>query len=92
MMGQFDIDLKTKENPRGMFTEQEVYDMLMVLFTCVFINVLPEHGWALRNGAAQVGQIVNNLIEKSYASIVPSVSAVSLVFILSFSIALAQRS
>ena len=59
-----------------MFTEQEVYDMLMVLFTCVFINVLPEHGWALRNGAAQVGQIINNLIEKAYASISPSVSPV----------------
>ena len=56
-----------------MFTEQEVYDMLMLLFTCVFINVLPEHGWALTSGAAQVGQIINGLIEKSVSQLAPSV-------------------
>ena len=52
-----------------MFTEQEVYDMLMVLFTCVFINVTPEHGWALTNGGVQVGDIINGLIEKAYNSV-----------------------
>ena len=53
----------------GLFTEQEVYDMLMVLFTCVFINVTPEHGWALTNGGVQVGDIINGLIEKAYNSV-----------------------
>ena len=53
----------------GLFTEQEVYDMLMLLFTCVFINVTPEHGWALNEGGAQVSEIINGLIEKSYNSV-----------------------
>jgi linoleate 10R-lipoxygenase len=65
----FDIDLKTEDNPMGLFTEQEVYDMLMVLFTCVFINVTPEHGWALTQGAIQVSGIINGLIQKSYNSV-----------------------
>ena len=51
-----------------MFTEQEVYDMLMVLFTCVFINVLPEHGWALRNGVWALGaDSYSDLVRKAAA-------------------------
>lgn len=74
---QVGIDLKTKDTPKGLFTEQEVYDMLSVLFTCVFINVQPEHGWALRAGASQVGDIINSLIEKSLNQVAPSTSSVS---------------
>jgi len=65
------IPLKTKANPRGMFTEQEAYDMFMVLFTCVFEDVSPEHGWVLRTTAAGVSKIVNNLIEQNIAEISP---------------------
>ena len=72
----FGINLKTKENPRGMFTEQEIYDMLSLLFTCVFINVQPEHGWVLRAGASQVGSIINPLIEKSLNEVAPGTSSV----------------
>ena len=60
-----------------MFTEQEVYDMLTVLFTCVFINNEPEHGWALRAGATQVSQVVNALIEQSLETAAPSVSPIT---------------
>ncbi|EJC98652.1 heme peroxidase [Fomitiporia mediterranea MF3/22] len=65
------IPLKTKANPHGLFTEQEVYDMFTILFMCVFENIAPEHGWALRSGAQQVGKIVNGLIEKSLADAAP---------------------
>ena len=58
----------------GMFTEQEVYDMLTLLFTCVFINVLPEHSWALREGALQVSKILIPMIEQSSEQAAPSVS------------------
>ncbi|KAL5536114.1 hypothetical protein ACEPAF_4219 [Sanghuangporus sanghuang] len=69
------IPLKTKANPRGLFTEQEVYDMFTILFMCVFENIAPEHGWALRSGAQQVGKIVNGLIEKSLADAAPHTSS-----------------
>ncbi|TCD62866.1 hypothetical protein EIP91_006272 [Steccherinum ochraceum] len=69
------IPLKTKANPKGMFTEQEVYDIFSLLFTCVFINVQPEHGWTLRTQAKQVGDVINSLIEKSINEASPRTAA-----------------
>ncbi|KAI0081382.1 heme peroxidase [Panus rudis PR-1116 ss-1] len=69
------IPLKTKANPKGLFTEQEVYDMLALMFTCVFINVQPEHGWALTHGAKQIGDVVLQLIEKSINEASPKTSS-----------------
>ena len=57
-----------------MFTEQEVYDMLSLLFACVFLNIAPENGWMLRQGGKQVGDIINKLIEKSLNEVAPSTS------------------
>ncbi|KAK7695141.1 hypothetical protein QCA50_002331 [Cerrena zonata] len=57
--------LKTKNHPIGLFTEQEMYDVLMLLCTCVFINVLPERGFFLKDQAQIFGDKVNSLIEKS---------------------------
>ncbi|SJL08734.1 related to Psi-producing oxygenase A [Armillaria ostoyae] len=56
--------LKTKENPSGVLTEQEFYQMLALLFTCVFINIDSEHWWALRSGAQKVSEVVTGLIEQ----------------------------
>lgn len=71
------IPLKTAANPKGVFTEQEVYDMLSLLFTCVFINVQPEHGWALEHGAKKVGDIINAMIEKSIKEAAPQTASVT---------------
>ncbi len=71
------IPLKDQANPKGVFTEQEIYDILSLLFTCVFINVQPEHGWALRTGAKKVGDIVNSLVEKSINEAAPRSASVS---------------
>ena len=51
--------------------------MFTILFMCVFENIAPEHGWALREGAKAVGKIVNGLIEKSLADAAPHTSSVS---------------
>ncbi|EPS97159.1 hypothetical protein FOMPIDRAFT_95975 [Fomitopsis schrenkii] len=66
------ISLKTKANPHGAFTEQEVYTMFSVLFMCVFENVAPENGWTLRSAAAKVGAIINTLIQQSIQEATPS--------------------
>ena len=65
------IPLKTKENPRGILTEQETYDIFSVLFMCVFENVLPENGWTLRAAAKQVGDILNKMIKNSIGQAAP---------------------
>ena len=72
------LPLKTKENPKGMFTEQETYDIFMLLFTCVFINVQPEHGWSLRTQSKQMGDVINQLIEKSINEAAPRSASVRL--------------
>lgn len=64
--------LKTKNHPIGLFTEQEMYDVLMLLCTCVFINVLPERGFFLKDQAQIFGDKVNSLIEKSIEAAAPS--------------------
>ncbi|KAH8111877.1 heme peroxidase [Phellopilus nigrolimitatus] len=73
------IPLKTAANPRGLFTEQEVYDMFTVLFMCVFENIQPEHGWVLRSAASQVGKIINGLIAQSLTEAAPRTASNPLV-------------
>ncbi|THH11068.1 hypothetical protein EW145_g888 [Phellinidium pouzarii] len=65
------LPLKTAENPKGDFTEQEAYDMFTILFMCVFENVSPENGWVLNTGALQVSKIINQFIEQSLAEAAP---------------------
>ncbi|KAG6916804.1 hypothetical protein DXG01_005269 [Tephrocybe rancida] len=59
------IDLKTKDNPSGMFTENEFFDML---------TTLPETSFALHEAATQAGTIVGGLTAKSILQIAPSAS------------------
>ena len=51
--------------------------MFEVLFTCVFENISPEHGWALRTGALAISKIVNGLIEQSLTEAAPHTATVS---------------
>jgi linoleate 10R-lipoxygenase len=65
------LNLKNAENPRGIFTEQEVYKMFSVLFSCVFQNILPENGAFLRATAKKVGDFINDTIENSLKQCMP---------------------
>ena len=50
--------------------------MLTVLFMCVFENIAPEHGWALRTGALQISKIVNGFIQQSLQQAAPLAASV----------------
>lgn len=50
--------------------------MFVVLFTCVFENIDPEHGWVLRDGAFAVSKIINGLIEQSLTEAAPRTASV----------------
>jgi len=65
------MTIKDEENPHGEYTEQEFYQMLMVLFMAVFENVDPEHGWFLRSKAKAVADMVNRVIENSIEQVRP---------------------
>lgn len=64
--------LKTADSPAGLFTEQQMYDILMLLCTCVFINVLPERGFFLKDQAQIIGDKINALIDQSIEAAAPS--------------------
>lgn len=74
LMGwQMGVPLKTKADPKGLFTEQEVYDMLSLMFTSTFLNVQPEHSWTLEHGAVQVAKVLQNIIAQNVKDITPAV-------------------
>jgi hypothetical protein len=45
----FGIPLKTKENPHGLITPQELYLALSAMFIFVFLNFDPAAGWKLKS-------------------------------------------
>ncbi|KAG7449917.1 heme peroxidase [Guyanagaster necrorhizus] len=73
------FQLKTEETPSGILTEQEFYQMLELLFTCVFINIDSEHWWALRSGALKVSDVVTGLIEQGITNASPHLATNAIV-------------
>lgn len=69
---QIGIPLKTKKTPDGLFTEQEVADMLALLTTCGFLNVVPEHSWVLEHTALEVVKPLQQIIEHNLKALTPA--------------------
>lgn len=58
----FGLPLKSKDNPKGIYTEQELYSVLALIFMCVFYEVDPAKSFPLRyttkTMAGQLGQLL----------------------------------
>ncbi|KAM5345930.1 hypothetical protein ACJ41O_011791 [Fusarium nematophilum] len=59
----FNLPLKTKENPKGIYSEQELYKVLAVIFVCIFFDIDPAKSFPLRQGAKEVAQGLGKIIE-----------------------------
>ncbi|KAF8677681.1 heme peroxidase [Rhizoctonia solani] len=57
------LPLKCKGNEDGLITEQEIYQMMTVVFTHIFLNVEPLNGWQLRDKAKQVASKLLGIIQ-----------------------------
>ncbi|KAJ7278558.1 heme peroxidase [Mycena rebaudengoi] len=72
------LPLKTKENPKGLFTEQEIYDMFGLLTYDSDMNFLVisnnEHSFAIRSAALEVADMIQGLIEKSILEVAPHIA------------------
>ncbi len=75
------LPLKDKSNPKGLFTEQEAYDIYTLMFMCVLMNVVPEHGFTLRAAAKPIGDIINQCIFKSINEAAPKTAKVCYLFL-----------
>lgn len=59
----FNLPLKTKENPKGIYTEHELYMVLAVIFNCVFSDIDPVKSFPLHQAAKAVATQLGKLIE-----------------------------
>lgn len=65
----FDLPLKTRENPKGIFSEQEMWMAMSVLFTAVFFNFEPTKAQPLRMVARKLANMLGKLIELNVKSV-----------------------
>ena len=65
----FSLPLKTKENPRGIFSEQELYMVVAIIFTAIFFDFEPTKSFPLRRGANKVASMLGKLIEANVDSV-----------------------
>ncbi|KAI9804221.1 MAG: hypothetical protein M1825_001623 [Sarcosagium campestre] len=59
----FSLPLKTEDNPFGIFSEQELYLILTVMFIRVFFDLDPAKSFPLTQAARQVAQQIGALIQ-----------------------------
>ncbi|KAI1428685.1 linoleate diol synthase [Xylaria sp. FL1777] len=65
----FGLPLKTKDNPKGIYNEQELYAVLALVFACIFYEVDPVKSFPLRYTAKTVTGQLGKLIEAHVKSV-----------------------
>lgn len=58
----FSLPLKTEENPHGIYTEQELYQVLSILFMAIFYDIDLSKSFLLRNAAKMLAQQLGDLV------------------------------
>ena len=58
----FSLPLKTEANPRGVFTDVEMYQIMSLIFTCIFYNVDVSKSFQLEQAARTVTQQLGDLV------------------------------
>lgn len=65
----FSLPLKTEETPHGVYSEQELYMVLAVIFVCIFFDLDPANSFPLRHAARAVSQQLGKLVEANVHSV-----------------------
>ncbi|PGH01900.1 prostaglandin-endoperoxide synthase 2 [Blastomyces parvus] len=65
----FDLSLKTKDNPKGIFTDHEIFMVMVALFTSAFSDVDPTKTYPLRQVAREVGEPLGQIVESYVKSV-----------------------
>lgn len=65
----FSLPLKTKANPRGVFTEHELYMSLAVIFVCIFFDLDPAKSFPLHMAARKISKVLGKLIEANVKAV-----------------------
>jgi linoleate 10R-lipoxygenase len=65
----FSLPLKTDIHPHGVYSEQELYLVMAVIFTCLFFDLDPAKSFPLRQAAFAVTQQLGKLIEANVKAV-----------------------
>ncbi|KKK18193.1 hypothetical protein AOCH_005304 [Aspergillus ochraceoroseus] len=63
------LPLRDKANPKGVFTEYEMYIALVVMYTGIFFDVDPSKSFPLRKAANAVSEQLGQLVESHVKSV-----------------------
>jgi hypothetical protein len=68
----FSLPIKTEESPRGIYTEQELYQVLTICFICILSNADLTESFQIREAAHMLAQqLVNHLLVALYRDYIP---------------------
>lgn len=59
----FNLPLKTEQNPKGLFTEHELYQILAIIFVCIFFDIDAVKSFPLRQGAREASMKLGKVVE-----------------------------
>lgn len=65
----FSLPLKTEEHPHGVYSEQEMYMVLAIIFVCIFFDLDPAKSFPLRMAAKAVTAQLGKLIEMNVKTV-----------------------
>ena len=65
----FSLPLKTEDHPHGVYSEQDMYMVLAVIFTCIFLDLDPTKSFPLRMGTRAVAQQLGKLVQANVKSV-----------------------
>ncbi|KAJ5224070.1 Psi-producing oxygenase A [Penicillium chermesinum] len=58
----FSLPLKTESNPQGIYTEVEMYNMMALIFTCIFYDVDVAKSFKLEQASRKLSQQLGELV------------------------------
>jgi linoleate 10R-lipoxygenase len=65
----FSLPLKSKEHPKGVFTEHEMYMAMAVIFTCIFFDLDPAKSWPLHMASRKLAKVLGKLVEANVKAV-----------------------
>lgn len=65
----FSLPLKSEDNPKGIFAEQEMWMAMAVIFTAIFFDFEPTKSFPTRNVAKKLATMIGKLIEANVKTV-----------------------
>ena len=65
----FSLPLKTEANPKGVYSEQEMYMVMAIIFVCIYSDLDPAKSFPLRQATRAVSKQLGALVEANVKAV-----------------------